>query len=486
MLRRIRKTLVSFLIAALCVQSVPVRASSLDDALGWMYLSTTTEARAYESQRRMGFVGGSVMARTPIKNVNIISFAPPRLDAGCGGIDLFMGSFSFINMDQFVQLLRAIAANAVGLAFKAALHAISPTLEAIISKLETLVNNMNRTFRNSCSIAQSIPSLMSGVGSLFDSIKQASTEVADRLRTSSNIVDDFFSALKSNFSDPNAPYKSESKPDLNPSVGNLVWKALMLNNTAAAVGPANATWVDPFSSNSKLMAMYVMSITGTVINMQDEDYDPNQCEGGSSGDRCGVVARSYGRIVHFRDLLDGNSNGNKPQYYQCNTDASEMGCTKLTPVDFSFIGTRAYTNVVLFGTEDGSYYTGDSLVGRVIEGGELNQYQKDLLQGISSPILAAMMNVQNDPNAVLTVATLASPIIAEEAAVGLGIALVKAAHTAFSGQYKVDKPAEFDENLKQFQREMAPYIQNAEKIITQVNQIATYTTFARKSFMPNQ
>ena len=486
MFRRIRRTLVSFLIAILCMQSLPVRAGGLDDALSWMYMSTTTEPRAYESQRRMGFVGGSVMARTPISSVNIISFARPRLDAGCGGIDLFMGSFSFINMDQFVQLLRAIAANAVGLAFKAALHAISPSLEAILSKLETLVHNLNRTFRNSCSVAKSIMASGAGIGSLMDSVKQAATDIADLFKTGRNVVDDFFQALQNNFSNPNSSYEQEARPDLNPSIGNLVWKALMLNNTAASVGWVNDTPIDPFSGNAKKMAMYVMSITGTVVNMKDEDYNPGECEGGDSGDRCGVVPRKYGRIVHFTDILDGNSNGNKPQYYQCNTDASEMGCTQLTPAEFNFVGTRAYTNNVLFGSMDGSYYTSNSLVGKVIEGGELDSSQQQLLQSISAPILAAMMNVQNDPNAVLAVASLASPIIAEEAAVRLGLALVKAAHTAFSGQYKVDKPTDFDENLNQFQREMMPYVQNAEKVISTVNMIATYTTFARKSFWGRQ
>lgn len=484
MIARIRQIVAVMLIFALGVSEV--KASSLDDALGWMYMMTTTEPYAYQSQRRMGFVGGSVMARTPIKSVNVISFAPPRLDAGCGGIDLFLGSFSFINKDQFIQLLRAIAANAVGLAFKAALHAISPTLEAIISKLETLINNMNRTLRNSCSIAQNIPALFSGVGSLVDSIKQAGSEVADRFRSSGNLVDDVFSSITKNFSDPDTPYKSESKPEINPTVGNLVWKALMLNNTAAYIGPANTSWVDPFSSNSKFMAMYIMSITGTVINMQDEDYNPSQCEGGNSGDRCGVVARTYGRIAHFRDLLDGNSNGNKPQYYRCNTTASELGCTKLTAVDFPFIGTRAYTNAVLFGTQDASYYTSDSLVGRVIMGSELSEDQRRFLQGISVPILAAMMRVQEDPNAVLSVANLAAPIIAEEAAVGLGRALVKAAHAAFAGQYKVDKPADFDKNLSDYHAEILSHTQTAEKVISEVTTMLAYVEGVRRSRIPLQ
>jgi conjugative transfer pilus assembly protein TraH len=43
-------------------------------------------------------------------NESLWHFVPPSFDAGCGGIDLFAGSFSFISAEQFQNLLRAIAA----------------------------------------------------------------------------------------------------------------------------------------------------------------------------------------------------------------------------------------------------------------------------------------------------------------------------------------------------------------------------------------
>ncbi len=464
-------------------------ASGLDEALNWLFMSATTEPRAYESQRRMGFVGGAVMARTPIRSLNIISFAPPRLDAGCGGIDLFLGSFSFINMDQFVQFLRAIAANAVGLAFKAALNAISPQLEAIISKLETLVNNMNRTFRNSCEVTKNMGAMLSGVGSLWDSVKQAASDVGNLFKTSGNVRDDFFSSVKDQFSNPNNVYESDSKPDLNPSVGNLVWKAFMLNNTAAAIGNAESPLPPGWSGDAKKMAQYVMSITGTVINMIDEDYDPSQCEGGDAGsDRCGVVVREYGAILRFRDLLDGATGGNQPQYYKCNTDASEMGCTKLIPVAFDFQGTRAYVSEMLFGTADGylnGTYTGDSIVGRAINGGELTSAQKYFLNTIPQPIYSAMLNVQNDPAAILVVAQHTAPMIAELMAVSIGHAIIKAAQASFAGQYKVDKPASFDANLRDFMRDMNAVAQgvSGERMMNSVILLAQYVQAIRPYWM---
>ncbi|MDN4704685.1 conjugal transfer protein TraH [Vibrio parahaemolyticus] len=43
---------------------------------------------------------------------NLVSFTPPSWKAGCGGVDMFGGSFSFINAEQLVTMMRAVAANA--------------------------------------------------------------------------------------------------------------------------------------------------------------------------------------------------------------------------------------------------------------------------------------------------------------------------------------------------------------------------------------
>ncbi|NEH47161.1 TraH family protein, partial [Rhizobium leguminosarum] len=95
--------------------------AGLKEAMNDMFVTTSTSAQTYNSQRLMGVYGGSLSIRSPGRGINIVQFAPPRIDAGCGGIDIFFGSFSFINGAQFEQLLRSIAANATGFAVKAAI-----------------------------------------------------------------------------------------------------------------------------------------------------------------------------------------------------------------------------------------------------------------------------------------------------------------------------------------------------------------------------
>ena len=79
-----------------------------------MFMSNATPPQAYSSQSRGGFVGGGISVRAPISNINLVAFDPPRLAAGCGGIDMYGGSFTFINSSQLAALFRQIAANAAG------------------------------------------------------------------------------------------------------------------------------------------------------------------------------------------------------------------------------------------------------------------------------------------------------------------------------------------------------------------------------------
>ena len=82
----------------------PASAGGLDKLMEGMYVNTTSSSSNFDNQK-MGYMsGGSMSVRVPIKSISIASFDPPRIDAGCGGIDLFKGSFSFINTDEIVSL----------------------------------------------------------------------------------------------------------------------------------------------------------------------------------------------------------------------------------------------------------------------------------------------------------------------------------------------------------------------------------------------
>ena len=98
----------------------------------------------------------------------LASLVPPSFEAGCGGIDFFAGSFSFINADQFVALMKATAANAAGYAFQVAMSAMCETCMAAIETLQKKVQELNQYFGNSCQLAQSLSEKeLSGISLLW-------------------------------------------------------------------------------------------------------------------------------------------------------------------------------------------------------------------------------------------------------------------------------------------------------------------------------
>jgi conjugative transfer pilus assembly protein TraH len=57
----------------------------------------------------------------------------PSVKAGCGGIDIFTGGFSFINTDQIVAAMKA-AANGAAFVFDLAINAISSQIGTSIER----------------------------------------------------------------------------------------------------------------------------------------------------------------------------------------------------------------------------------------------------------------------------------------------------------------------------------------------------------------
>ncbi|WP_435339268.1 conjugal transfer protein TraH [Morganella morganii] len=119
-------------------------------------MSNTTRPGIHQTQRRGVIAGGRVTTKARIFDENLVSFVPPSWKAGCGGVDLFGGSLSFVNADQIVQLMRAVAANAKGYAFQLALDNVFPDGAKWIENFQKKVQALNQHLGNSCQLAQGI------------------------------------------------------------------------------------------------------------------------------------------------------------------------------------------------------------------------------------------------------------------------------------------------------------------------------------------
>lgn len=174
------------------------------------------------------YTGGSLFMRMPKRTYNLATVTPPSWSAGCGGIDLFAGGFSFINKDQFVAMLRNIGSNALGYGFKLAIQNLCPTCDNVMQALEATARAANRLNIDSCEAAKGIVN-----ASVPESWRKGKQEAAKGWGVNMNLVEDISDAWtkymnnESKANEPveqaknNVPGASDSLP-----TGNVVWKAL--------------------------------------------------------------------------------------------------------------------------------------------------------------------------------------------------------------------------------------------------------------------
>ena len=70
-----------------------------------------TQAHTYKTDSRYVFAGGEYAIRTPNYRTNPISISLPSFHrgTGCGGIDLYMGSFSFLTKDELKNFVKSVS-----------------------------------------------------------------------------------------------------------------------------------------------------------------------------------------------------------------------------------------------------------------------------------------------------------------------------------------------------------------------------------------
>jgi conjugative transfer pilus assembly protein TraH len=231
-----RKRLIT---AALAITfSVSASASIQSEMQSWFdemgAYGNVTGPQVVQGQTTTVYTGGGMYMRTPIRNYQLASIAPPSIRGGCGGIDLFAGSFSFINSEQLTALLRNVANNAVGYAFMMAVKSISPDLADLLQYLQDQLSKINNMNLNSCQMAEGITTATLGP-LLSDKKEQANAQGTGSLL--SNLWPDSFQSFDSWRSDKDAKKQARQqaasadanlKEILEP--GNVVWKALQKSN----------------------------------------------------------------------------------------------------------------------------------------------------------------------------------------------------------------------------------------------------------------
>lgn len=455
---KIRKTLaaqVALAAGALALGSAPLVASAgvLGD-MTQMFMSNSTAAGTLSTRDRVGAFGGSFEMRAPVTNVNLVSFDRPRFDAGCGGVDLYGGSFSFINSQQLIQVFRAVAANAVGLAFKAAIKAISPSLDSLLTEFQTLLQNMNNLGKNSCMMAHAIVDpAESALASALNADGPAGT-------VQSNMFTDAMGSLQGYLADANGFFKKQAS--MNPKSGNGNMKAIMASGVSATMGLAGIANYDgstddatnPNSLNNRLLVSLMGYETDAVpCTNQAADGTPDTTQAANPGNPATPLPNLTcvgAATIKLTDLINGGGIGSmapaKPlQLYFC-TDMNgtvypgavdPQICTKMQAQDYDYPGIRAFINIAMFGTIDPmGPIAPTSILGKYTNGQgmsvQLTSQQWQLLHTTGIP-LPALFGKSSNPLTRLAIAQRLDDHIVACVAAAVGEAIYKGANGVQTG-----------------------------------------------------
>lgn len=292
-----RKTIVIAVALAFVVQSAGASDAGMQklfDDIG--AYGNVSAPGAYHAQGMGVISGGSIFMRTPPgKNQSLVNVSLPSLKMGCGGIDLFGGSFSFLSKDKLIALFKNIGSHAAAYAFKLALDSISPQINKTLTELEQRLAELNKLNINSCEAGEALARGATGdwqksseyfakvtgpITGLFEDPSQA------RDQTQGN--DTAVSSTNAAVTDP--VMKRMVKP------GNIVWRALSSDASLDTV-------------DKELL----MSMTGTAILLTDSQTKPDYYAP---------------KAITIHQFIRGNENGKIP-IYVCDTTI-EDGCLAMS------------------------------------------------------------------------------------------------------------------------------------------------------------
>lgn len=215
------------------------------------YSSNVTNAGVFNSQAAGSFDGGSIFARNQVREYQFVQLDLPSYSAGCGGIDLHLGSLSFISKDKMIALGKSIMTDASSFAFDLALSTSLPEAKHVKDVLQQVEQFANNTNINSCETAKGF------VNSVWEKTQSGNDTVCkeEGLLGKSGMFSDYSSARSgcSGSKHDEALEKASNNPSQASKLAynkNIVWDLLKSKS---------------FLASDNDMCELMMSVTGTLV-----------------------------------------------------------------------------------------------------------------------------------------------------------------------------------------------------------------------------
>lgn len=275
-----------------------------------------TEGGGYQDQTGGFYTGGRVFARSRVNNADLLSLQFPHYRAGCGGIDLFLGGFSYINAQQFIQLLRNIGSNASGYAFNLALATVTPQIKSVLDELAAKVQKMTNQSINSCEAAATL------VGGMWPQSDASSQLLCNAMSKDLGIASDWAQGRQKCGAEEQRTTvlaRKGEKPGFKDILGdefNIAWKAIQKNG---------------FLSKDAQLAEFFMTVSGTIVSQRVSNE---------------IQVRVFPSKSNDPQLLSALITGNVPvQIYKCD-NVSEDKCLAPTLQNVTLPKEKALSSTV--------------------------------------------------------------------------------------------------------------------------------------------
>lgn len=303
-------------------------------------------ADIYQGQKAGYMTGGGFVTRNRVVNSQIASVNLPRFDAGCGGIDIFAGGFSFINHDQLIQTMKSIASNAMGYSFLLGLEVTSSQVSSIIKQLQTWSNNVNALGINSCETASNL------VGAMWPKQTTAKQQICRSVAGKKGLFSDYVvgrhkCSQQDEFEQTMTKWANDSDyGDMLKEEYNIAWNAIQRNS---------------YLAKNTQMAELFMSLTGTVIVRKDKT----------------LVVEPWPALISNESFLQALIEGGSTVIYRC-ADSKDVACLRLVSQNITISSSKSWLGEVK-----------NSLLNmqnRILADEEISETDKELLSKSKLPL----------------------------------------------------------------------------------------------------
>jgi conjugative transfer pilus assembly protein TraH len=225
--------------------------SQMDDFFNDSVAVNYNSAAVVKSQQATYLSGGSAALKTPVQNLQVARVQFPSINAGCGGIDLFTGGFSFINSQELIAFGKNIMQNAAPMAVQLALTTFAPKVVSTLNEFRNMANEINNFNMSSCQAAEVGVKAISG----SYGVNELKSYSCKNFGTINNTFSSWLGAKQACTQEP-------------ATANNVINQAKAADKLPSIIAPnRNVTWylLNKNHSLDKSMAEYIISLVGTVI-----------------------------------------------------------------------------------------------------------------------------------------------------------------------------------------------------------------------------